>query len=200
MSSFKSAIIRPVKRRLGFATVVGGSAFATALVTGNSTAAAVVALAVVVVAILMASAGGSSEQAGRKRAPGQPYAASYQWEVDEPPDLAGIALALDHQRLGLRPKSQSQQKIILRGGSQFWLRLIGGYFIHPKRLPVEVELSATPVHRNEKTVVQLGIRDTFGISIRDEALEDRFTQAVESIRRAVGGQLTASGGRGVGGE
>lgn len=200
MSSFGSAILKLVKRRLGFAAVVAGSAFATALVTGNSTAAAVVAVAVVVVAILMVSAGGSSEQAGRKRAPGQPYAASYKWEVDEPPDLAGIALALDHQRLGLRPRSQSQQKIILRGGSQLWLRLIGGYFIHPKRLPIEVELSATPAHGDEKTAVQLGIRDTFGISIRDEALEDRFTQAAESIRGTVGGQLAASGGREVSGE
>lgn len=199
MSSFRSAILKIVKRRLGFAAVVAGSAFATALVTGNSTAAAVVAVAVVVVAILMVSAG-SSEQEGRKRAPGQPYAASYKWEVDEPPDLAGIALALDHQRLGLRPRSQSQQKIILRGGSQLWLRLIGGYFIHPKRLPIEVELSATPAHGDAKTAVQLGIRDTFGISIRDEALEDRFTQAAESIRGAVGGQLAASGGREVSGD
>lgn len=198
MSSFRSAVLRPVKRRLGFASVIAASAFATAVVTGNSTAVVVVAVSVVVLGALIARTSNSGKHSQEKRTPGEPYSAEYGWEVNATPDLEEIAHALDREQLGLRPTSQSQHSVTLRGGSQLWLRLIGGYFINPRRLPVQVELASIRTPGSEKAKVQLKVQDTFGIAVRDEALEDRFMQAAANIRGVVGKRLEGMGGREVG--
>jgi hypothetical protein len=102
------------------------------------------------------------------------------------------------QQLNLHAKHEHQNKIVLRGGSQFWLRLIGGYFIDPKKLPVQVELKTASEPGTDQAVVQLSIRDAFGIAVRDEALEDRFALAAGNIREAIEMQLEAIGGTGAG--
>ena len=190
--SLSSAILKSVRRRLGFSVVIAGSALATALVTGNSTVAVVVAVAVVFVGTIIARTK-STDRTQSRRAPGEPYSASYEWKIDRALDLSDVAKALS-QRLNLQVKKDGRDVVVLQGGSQFWLRLIGGYFINPAKLPVQAELRSTKESGVDQATVQLSIRDAFGIAVRDEALEDRFALAAGRIRETVEAELSALGG------
>lgn len=177
MSSSKSWIVQSVKRRLGWTTVIAGAALVTTLVMGNSLVAAIGAIAIVLaLSALIPSRGTQASDADypSKRTAGRPFSISHAWTVDRKADLAGLVRALNDKGFALRQESQSSNQIVLRSGSQLWTRLFGGYFVNPRRLPIEVELRTANGLNNDKWTVRLGVRDRFGIAIRDEALEDRF--------------------------
>ncbi len=197
MSSSKSWIMKSARRRFGWALVIAGAAFVASLATGNSLVVAVVAIGIVIVlSALLSSRGERSSETDppSKRAAGNPYSISHAWKVDQRADLAEIARGLHDKGLVLRRESESSNEVVLRGGSQFWTRLFGGYFVDPRRLPIEVELRTANGTNGGKWTVQLGVRDRLGVAARDEALEDRFAQAAGSIREAIGTQLEAIGG------
>lgn len=197
MSSSKSWIVKSVRRRLGWTLVIAGAAVATTLVMGNSLVAAVIAFGIVIaLSALIPSRGerASDAEYPSKRAPGNPYSISHTWRVDQRADLAGIAGVLNDKGLGLTQERESPNEVVLKGGSQLWTRLFGGYFVNPRRLPIEVELRTANGAESGKWTVQLGIRDKLGIAVRDEALEDRFALAAGNIRETIAGQLEALGG------
>jgi hypothetical protein len=101
---------------------------------------------------------------------------------------------LNDKGLGLTQERESPNEVVLKGGSQLWTRLFGGYFVNLRRLPIEVELRTANGAESGKWTVQLGIRDKLGIAVRDEALEDRFALAAGNIRETIAGQLEALGG------
>jgi hypothetical protein len=176
MSSSKSWIVKSVRRRLGWTIVIAGAALAATLIMGNSAVAAVIAIAVVIVlSALIPSRGERAADADypSKRAPGTPYTISYVWKVDRKADLVEIARTLNDNGLALTQERESSDEVVLRGGSQLWTRLFGGYFVNPKRLPIEVELRTANGADNGKWAVQLAVRDKLGMAVRDEALEDR---------------------------
>jgi hypothetical protein len=70
------------------------------------------------------------------------------------------------------------------GGSQLRSRLFGGYFVDPRRLPVQITIEATPNVDGSSTLA-VEVRDRFGIGIRDRALEERYAQAAEIVRATV---------------
>lgn len=197
MSSSKSWILESVKRRLGWTVVIAGAAVAATLVMGNSWVAAVVAAGIVIVlSALIRDRGKRASDADypSNRAPGHPYSISHAWKVDRRADLAEISRALNEKGLGLRQERESSDEVVLRGGSQLWTRLFGGYFVDSRRLPIEVELRTANGASSGKWTVQLGIRDRLGVAIRDEALEDRLAQAAGTIREIIGAQMEAIGG------
>jgi hypothetical protein len=197
MSSSKSWIVKSVRHRLGWTLVIAGAALATTLVMGNSLIAAVIAI-VIVVLLSTLFFGRERRTSGAEypseRTSGGPYATSHAWKVDQKADLSEIVQALNDNGLALKQESESPNQVVLRGGSQLWTRLFGGYFVDPKRLPIEIELKAANGATSGHWTVQLGIQDRLGVGVRDEALEDRFAQAAGSIREVVGGQLRAVGG------
>lgn len=197
MSSSRSWIVRSVKHRLGWTLVVAGAALVTTLAMGNSVVAAVIAIAIVIVLSAVFFGRGKrvpDTDYPNERAAGGPYTVSHAWMVDQRTDLPQIARVLNDKGLALEQESESPNQIVLRGGSQFWTRLFGGYFVDPKRLPIEVELKAANRVSNGKWTVQLGVRDRLGVAVRDEALNDRFAQAAGNIREVIGAQLEAVGG------
>jgi hypothetical protein len=196
MSAAKTWIVKRVKRRLGWNVVIVGAALVTTFVMGNSFAAAVVAIGIVVVLsalVLRRRERPAGVDPPRERAPGAPYSVSHVWNVDRRADLTEIARDLNGEGLGLRQRSESADRVVLSGGSQLWTRLFGGYFVDPKRLPIEVELRAANGAASGNWTVQLGVRDRLGIAIRDEALGDRFALAAGNIRKTVGARLEAMG-------
>jgi hypothetical protein len=196
MSSSRSRMVQSVKYRLGWTLVIAGAALVTTLVMGNSLIAAVVAMGIVIaLSALIPSRRKDASDADylSKRAPGNPYSVSHAWQVSRRADLAELVRALNDQGLTLRQESKSSNEIVLRGGSQFWTRLFGGYFVDPRRLPIEVELTTANQADNGRWTVQLGVHDRLGMAVRDEALGDRFAQAAGNIRKAVGAQLEAMG-------
>ena len=197
MSSSKSWIVKSVRRRLGWTLVIAGAAVATTLVMGNSPVAAVIAFGIVIaLSALIPDRGKRASGADypSSRAPGHPYSISHAWAVDQRADLTEIARALNDNGLGLRQESESSDEVVLRGGSQLWTRLFGGYFVNPRHLPIEVELKTANGTGSGKWTVQLGVRDRLGVAVRDEALEDRLAQAAGTIREITGAQLQAIGG------
>lgn len=196
MSSFNKLILRPVKRRLGFVLVIATAGFLTALITGSSLAAAAVAIvAIVCFGAILDRRNGTAPMAGsvRKRSPGEPYSVSYRWRTDEKANLAELDRALSHEGLVQAVEIQTPTEIVLKGGSQFWTRLLGGYFVKPRRLPIKVSLKVPDAMVDGKFIVELGIRDRFGVGVRDEALEERFELAATAIRSAVQARLEAMG-------
>lgn len=197
MSSSKSWILKSVRRRLGWTIVIAGAALAATLVMGNSWVAAVVAAGIVIVlSALIPDRGERASDADypRNRAPGHPYSISHAWKVDRKADLTEIARALNDKGLGLKQESESSDEVVLRGGSQLWTRLFGGYFVDSRHLPIEVELRTANGANGGKWTVQLGVRDRLGVAVRDEALEHRLAQAAGTIREIIGAQLEAIGG------
>jgi hypothetical protein len=190
-----SMILRSVKRRLGFVLVIAAAALGTAVVTGNAivVAIAAVAAALVLGALPAGSRGRSPDDDRQKRAPGEPFTASYRWKGDRVPDLKDLSQALNREGLRLSEDSHVPAKVVLSGGSQLCTRLFGGYFVNPSRLPIRVELKAAGAAGNGSSILELGVRDRLGIAVRDEALEDRYVQAATNIRSAVETQLKAMG-------
>lgn len=189
-------ILKSIKRRLGFALVIAVVALCTAVVTGNSIVVAIVAIVVALVlgALMAGSREPSPETDRQKRAPGEPFSISYRWKGDRVPDLTALSQALNRAGFKLSVESESPGKIVLSGGSQLWTRLFGGYFVDPSRLPIQVELREVAAVGNGSRALELGVRDKLGVAVRDEALEDRYTQAAANIRSAVEVRLEALGG------
>lgn len=185
-------LLKTIKRRLGLVYVVAGAALGTSLVNGHLLVAAVAAVVVVLALVAaMADQRGRSPRAKSqgKTAFGKPYSAVFSWKVERAPSVADTLQALSNESLTLVSQSQSPGKIVLRRGSQLWMRLLGGYFIRPKRLPIEVELrtaTSTP-----GCLVELEVQDKCGIAVRDDALRERFALAVADIRQAVETNLEA---------
>lgn len=197
MSSFNEVIIQPVKRRLGFAVVIAVAALIAALVTGNSIVAAIVAIGVVVfLGLILESRRGKSSDGGLSpgRSAGRPYSVSYRWKTRQKPDLTDLRQVLSREGLVRNVESQKPNEVVLRGGSQLWTRLLGGYFVNPKRLPTRISLETQSVAGTDEFIVELGVRDRLGVGIRDEALGDRYVQAAAVIRNIIGGQLDVLGG------
>lgn len=193
-------LLRSIKRRLGLILVVGGSALGAGAVTGSSFVAAAAAIAATVGAVVFWDRKKPRrETTGQSdRARGAPYSASYRWEVERSPDLTVLLEALGERGLEPSVGSQSPTRIEAKGGSQLRTRLLGGHFVDPKQLPVEVELEAAQGQDDGKGRVELEVRDRFGIAVRDEALEERFIVAAEQIRDVVQERLFAASDSGDG--
>lgn len=182
-------ILKSIKYRLGWTIIMAGAALATTLVMGNSLISGVVALGIVVMlgVLIPRRRRSSSADYPSNRAPGEPYSVSYSWTVRGKPDLADMVSALS--QTGLVLNSRSPDRVVLRGGSQFWSRLLGGYFVDPQRLPIEVELETTNSVNDQDCTVGLRVQDKFGIAVRDEALAERFGQAATKVRNAIEAQI-----------
>lgn len=197
MSSFKEVVLRPVKYRLGFIIVFAAAALIAALITGSSIVAAVVAVGAVGVLGLIwnrRSRRPKYEDISSDRRAGAPYSVSYRWRTHQKPDLADLCQVLIRHGLIGTVESQASNEVVLRGGSQLWTRLLGGYFVNPRRLPIRVALE-TEDAGHEEFIVELGVRDRLGVGIRDGALKDRYMRAMTGIRHVIGDQLSPLGGR-----
>lgn len=195
MFSATQWIWRYIKDRLGFTAVIAVAGLGASLVVGDSLIAAIFAVGFVLVLGVVVFGRRDElarDKSQRRRKPGRPYSALYMWTVSSRPDLTDISQSLVCEGLTLRVESSAPDKAVLRGGSQARTRLLGGYFVDPKRLPVRVELGINEVNQG-KWSVDLAVRDTFGIAIRDRALEDRFKQAAARIQGVVEARLSSNG-------
>lgn len=194
MSTATQWVLRSIGDRLGFVVVIAVAGVGASFVAGDSLIAAIFAVGAVV--ILGAVVFGrrdepASDKSHPQRMPGSPYSALHAWTVSSRPDLADISQSLVRGGLTLRVESSAPGKVVLRGGSQIRTRLLGGYFVDPKRLPIRVELGINEAS-NGRWSVDLAVRDTFGIAIRDRALEDRFKRAAARIQNAVEERLSSN--------
>jgi len=171
--------------RLGFTLVVAVAALATAVAVGNGIVAAIVGIgAGLVVSAFWRSGDGESQSPGprQQRAPGSPFVFRFSWAVAERPDLKSVEGRMI--RYGLKPDSRavSGDGIALKGGSQLRTRLLGGYFVDPKHLPARAELTYDD---RDESRLDLQVRDTIGVAVRDRALEVRYEKAAAGIRQEV---------------
>jgi hypothetical protein len=195
MSSFKEVVLKPIKYRFGFAVVIAISALAVALIAGGSIVAAIVTLAVIVaIGLALLRRPNGPADVDPSRPAWSSYSVSYRWKIDQKPNVVALSQLLIHDELLSDIESQTSNEIVLRGGSQLRTRLLGGYFVDPKRLPITVFLRSGSTGSREFTV-ELGISDKLGVAIRDEALRNRYAQAATDIRTVIEGKLDAMGGR-----
>ncbi len=187
-------IVNSVKRRLGFALVIAAAAVGTTLVTGNSIAVIVAVAMVVLGAVLTGRSGQSPNSDRRRRGSGEPFSVTYRWRGNKVPDLKDLSQALTCEGLKLSVESQCSDEVALGGGSQFWTRLLGGYFVDPTRLPIRVKLKAIGAMGSVSPVLELEVHDRLGVGVRDEALGDRYEQAAANIRSAVEAWMLRTGG------
>lgn len=110
------------------------------------------------------------------------------WAVAAPPDLDGLVAALRREGLVQTVEEQSPRRVLLSGGSELRTRLLGGYFVDPEVLPIEVEI--TVEMGDASPIVALAVRDRLGtVAIRDERLGDRFALAARDVRDAVAARV-----------
>lgn len=97
--------------------------------------------------------------------------------------------------MGLRvgKAADSGGKLVFQGGSQVRTRLFGGYFVAPRKLPIQATLRTTNAESTQVRL-ELEIQDTLKIAIRDEALEKRYVKAAADIRAAVEEGVNGTGG------
>lgn len=192
MEAVLSWILKSVRYHLGFTLVIAGAGLATAVVTGNSVV--VVAIAIMSALVFGTLVKDPRRSQGGKRRPGGPFSVTHRWRVKGRPNLDDIWHALSREELALTCETKVAGRVVLRGGSHLWMRLIGGYFIDPKRLPVRAELTRSDVSGVDGCAVELAVRDRFGTAVRDEALEERFLLAAANISSAVERRLEATSG------
>jgi|SRR6188768_3549319 len=175
--------------RLGLTLVVIVSGLGTALITGNTLTAVTIASVVVLmvgVATLAKRNESSPDHGARSRRAGDPFSFRYTWTTERQiGDVGDIVKQLES--LGLRSEvgTDSASSVVLRGGSQIQTRLFGGYFVNPKRLPVQVDLEIISSDGNGQRKLGLKIHDTLGVAVRDKGFEDRYARAACDIRRTV---------------
>lgn len=195
ISSSKSAILVAIKRRLGFAILVAVVAVATAVVSGNSLIAvvAVVVAGMVLIAVAGSRSSSSPPGAGPKgRTWGGPLMNSYCWAGTGQLDLTDLRRRLEAEGLSMTSEDRAHGKVVLKGGSQLRMRLLGGYFIDPKQLPILAELQGSSVSAQELTLL-LNVRDRFGVALRDDGLGEQFGQAAKHIKEVVESHLSTMG-------
>jgi hypothetical protein len=81
------------------------------------------------------------------------------------------------------------EEMLLRGGSQVALRLIGGWFIKPTTLPKRATVSFAP--SAEGTRVDAKIEDTLGLGILDPKLKKKYQSYCEAWIAGLGKELEA---------
>jgi hypothetical protein len=178
-----------LKDRLSFTLAVVVAGLVTALITGNGIAAAIVGISagLLVNAFLAARSDRTSPDLGDqpRRRRGHPFFFQFTWNADSKADLAQAVQALASQGLTPSSGSASETNIILKGGSQLRTRLRGGYFVDPRHLPIRAELRAMNRGNGDCYRLELQIRDTLGMAMRDKALEVRYAKAAARISEVV---------------
>lgn len=77
--------------------------------------------------------------------------------------------------------ASSGSDLRFRRGSQIRTRLLGGYFVNPRFLPLRVEIKTDQDSERGGWMLQLCIQDTLGIAIRDAAARKRYAMAAAEI-------------------
>jgi hypothetical protein len=116
----------------------------------------------------------------------KPYSFEYEWNTPKQPDLEAISDALSQLELRSDPETApATNSVVLRGGSQLWTRLRGGYYVAPRRLPVKAELSVEANGAGHQCTLKLKVFDTLGFSLRDAKLKERYAEAASDIKNIV---------------
>jgi hypothetical protein len=95
-------------------------------------------------------------------------------------DLTAIARMLEDDA-GLQGELRDSRRFVLKGGSQVWTRLRGGYFIDRHRLPIEVDLAESAASGE----VELTVRDRMGPAVGDARMRERYAERASEIRDLV---------------
>jgi hypothetical protein len=132
------------------------------------------------------------EQHDLVRTRGGVFAFDFEWPCERP-DLSDLAAALRELGLSVEPEAASEDRRVLRGGSQLRTRFHGGYFVDPRHLPVRAELVFVEAGGNGPKL-QLHLRDTLGHARRDIALGDRYQVLAEAIREIIDNRLKVNPG------
>lgn len=180
-------ILDRLNEHLGAVLVIFVAGIGTAILAGSGAVAVIVSVGVALLALVMirrrqnnASLLSNSPQ----RHPGAPFSFNFAWSISKPPDRAALEAALLERGLRIDQNASSESTVVFRGGSQLRTRLLGGYFVSPRNLPVRAELIllANGARAGE---VKLRVHDSLGIGVRDRALEKRYAHAATEIERAV---------------
>jgi hypothetical protein len=177
-------VLNPLLRHLGVTFVIVAAGLGAALIVGNEVIAAVFAVMVSLGIFAAIARGTKTEEMRRSQKEKKyPFAYAFSWKLHAGPDLDQVAQSLE--RCGLTVEEPSSVAgLSLKGGSQLRTRLFGGYFVAPRYLPIKAQLKV----RTDEAMgskLELVVRDTLGIAVRDGALEERYEQAADSIRAAV---------------
>ncbi len=176
-------ILNRLKERLGFTLVVVAAGVGAAWFKGASPVAAAVGVSVglALVTFWRNSPGpkNSSDVRISDRRPGEPF----RWGFHAAGDRSRSDAVDSLRSFGLRLDLDEGHNVRLESGSQLRTRLLGGYFVDPKHLPltVHVEESTDP-----DALLSIQVEDRLGaVAVRDQALKARYELRVEQIRDAL---------------
>ena len=182
---------KPLKERFGFVLVIAIAGFGTAVIAGNDVIAAAVAIfaGLAFLAVTGRQTKRDSDPVGDPtRRKGAPFTYLSAWELSSMPDLEPAVRSLAELGLKVDRVSTPHEELVLNGGSQLRTRLFGGYFIAPRKLPIQARLLTVDTDGTQPEV-QLEVQDRLKIAVRDEALERRYITAAGHIYAAVEGAL-----------
>jgi hypothetical protein len=83
----------------------------------------------------------------------------------------------------MRQERHNPSHVVLKGGSQLWTRMFGGYFVDPRRLPVEVDLRG--VANSNGAALTVTVRDRMGPALRDARMRERYAERAANIRELI---------------
>lgn len=108
---------------------------------------------------------------------------TFVWEVPLPASNNEERLVAQLAAIGLKVDDRDSSENALFSGSQMRTRLLGGYFIAPRNLPIKVSWDR---HDGQDPGVAK-IEDGLGpIAVRDRALKTRYEARVSEIRVSIG--------------
>lgn len=176
-----------LKEHLGVTITIVGAGIGTAIWRGSGLLPILIGMvATLAVLSIFGSRKASSEQSEKesKAIASGPLSFSYSWQLSGPPDLSELEEELRARGLELDQSSSSDSKRLFRRGSQLRTRLLGGYFVNPRFLPLQVEVE-TKHDSGECWKLNVCAQDTLGVALRDSALRKRYALSASEIEGVV---------------
>lgn len=173
--------------------VVVATSVILAILRGRGILVGAVALAIVLVVMsrsMRKNPRGDSADVDHRPVSFGGSAISYCFRADASSErLSEVVRKLEGQGLAVdRRQPPGDCEVVLRRGSAIAVRLLGGYFVDPTRLPLAVsidKLSSDPAASTSRT---FRVEDTMGrITLRDPRIEDRYRAVAEEISASIGG-------------
>ncbi|HET7416062.1 MAG TPA: hypothetical protein VFJ61_00330 [Solirubrobacterales bacterium] len=175
-----------LKNYWGLVLVVLLAGLGSAILAGNGIVAVIASLGLVLLAVVIIGkrqSQSSNLEPRAQRAAGRPFSFHSDWSVEGPPDRVQLEAALEREGLTIEKSTSTETTLVLRGGSQLRTRLLGGYFVSPKSLPIRAEVHL-PVNDGAGKV-ELRVEDSLGFGVRDGALRKRYELAADQLEQSL---------------
>lgn len=100
---------------------------------------------------------------------------------------AQAALEAFVRKEGMKVEERAEGRLTLYQGSQWKMRLLGGWFINPRNIPKRVTVTLTPDDGHVYVLMEMS--EAVGIGLLDPLFKERITQGFQQLELALAQHL-----------